>query len=81
MKTGGGESCRPLRCRNAREAPRRSRPDTRIGRKSGIDNSHNVVGYRAQFMGERLRPECRITAHSPSPAIASPWFHRVVHTP
>ena len=47
-----------------------------LARKSGIDDSHNVVGCRAKLMRERLRPERRITAHSLGPAIASPLLHR-----
>jgi hypothetical protein len=73
VKTGDGESRRPLRYENTREAPRRSCPGTRIGRKSDIDDKHILVGCRAKLMGERLRPERRIMAHSLSPAIASPW--------
>jgi hypothetical protein len=51
-----------------------------MARKSGIDDGHNVVGCRAKLMGERLRPELRITAQSASPAIASQWFRRASQT-
>jgi hypothetical protein len=51
-----------------------------MARKSSFDDSHDIVGCRAKLMGDLLRPERRITAHSPSPAIASPWFRRAVHT-
>ena len=56
MKAGGGESRRPLRYGNTREAPRRSRPGTRIGRKSGAGDSHNVVGTCAKLMGQLFDP-------------------------
>ena len=69
MKTGGNESCRPLRCGDTREAPRRSPLGTRMARKSGIDDSRNIVGYRAKLMGEHLRPTCESRRVLPVPPL------------